>query len=123
VNSITKGPVIGAGNPATGATQYRYSGAASGEHGLYEVANDDWSAYMGSSATCGPWITHTLYIQAPTGGCAVILGDSGAPFYYRDNANNVQIRGMIFAVRSDGLACIAEKWSRLAAEMNVAIAN
>lgn len=124
VNSSTSGPVINAGNPAVGVAQYRYSGAASGENGLYEVVNDDWDTYMDPDFNaCNPWIINTLYIRAPSGGCAVIGGDSGAPFAYRDNYNNVQIRGMIFARRTDGTACFAEKWSRIANQLNVTIAT
>jgi hypothetical protein len=125
INSSTGGNVVGAGAVAVGTAQYRYSGAKTGENGLYTVVDDDWDVYFyPEDRPCDPWVIHVLRVQHIVNGqpvCDADLGDSGAPFYYRDNFNNVKIRGMIIARNGTQTACFAESWSRIQGQLNVVI--
>lgn len=129
-NSSTHGPVINAGNPAEGLYYYNFSGAASGEWGPYEVVNSDFQYWNDPTyyPNCPYWVNHVSAFRRLLYGeggyyswCDAQKGDSGAPFYYKYASNNIGIRGMLTAFRSDFQYCFAENWDRIASQLNVAI--
>ncbi len=128
IGNKTGGPGIvslGAGDPAVGAT-YAVSGAKTYEHTGIKVLsltgqiNNDACGVPGSLST----LIVYAYVQGNESYCPTQGGDSGAPFYYRDNLTptHVGIRGMhigrstatnsvCFAMRYNKIAGVSGRWA------------
>lgn len=111
-NSTSSLPVVGAGDPSVGYSDYCHSGRTTGEN-CGHTAQNNFAQVCTSSGCKYPVI-------AFTGGNLPQGGDSGSPFYVK-NSTSVWIRGMIIA--GDGTTSYAEKYSRIASYLGVTIAT
>lgn len=111
-NSSSGLPVVGAGDPVEGYSNYCHSGRTTGEN-CGHTAQDNFAQVCTQSGCKYP-------VTAFTGGTIPQGGDSGSPFYVK-NSTSVWIRGMIIARSNDGTTGYAEKYSRIASFLGVSI--
>ncbi|HET7487182.1 MAG TPA: hypothetical protein VFJ85_04590 [Acidimicrobiales bacterium] len=101
-NSSTGLPVVGAGDPVVGYSNYCHSGRTTGEN-CGHTAQSNFAQVCTQTGCKYPVI-------AFTGGNLPQGGDSGSPFYVKDSSSS-WIRGMVIA--GDGTTSYAEKYSRI----------
>jgi hypothetical protein len=102
--------VQGAADPLPSA-QYKYSGAASYEHGIVAIN----TSVTVNSPDCGSLTNMVAYSASPSGICPSVNGDSGAPVYTK-LASSVSARGNLTQHDNGGLGrCYGGKWSSIAA--------
>ena len=109
-NSSTGLPVVGAGDPVVGYSDYCHSGRTTGENCGHRV--NSVTAQVCTQTGC------KSPVIAFTGGVQSAGGDSGSPFYVK-SSTSVWARGIIIA--GNGTTSYAEKWSRIASRFGVSI--
>jgi hypothetical protein len=110
--------VVGAANPVVGVKEYCRSGRKTHEKCGLEVLG-----LNGTKCTQGN-CTFNLIRYRPTalGGWAQ-PGDSGAPFYIKNNVGNILIRGLHIAGNEAGTEDLAHRWTHVRDRYNVTIAT
>jgi len=111
VTSTTSAPVVSAGTAYVGYSNYCHSGRTTGER----------CGHTATSIT-GQVCTQTgckFPVIVFRGGVLPQLGDSGSPFYAKDTAGGVWIRGHVIAGSST--TSYAERWTSIAPLLGVTI--
>jgi hypothetical protein len=109
-SSSTSIPVVSAGEAVVGYTNYCHSGRTTGENCSHKATSI--AAQVCTSSGC------KSPVIAFTGGTQPQGGDSGSPFYAKDNSG-AWIRGHVIA--GDGTTSYAEKWTNVASTLGVSI--